>query len=84
MELAKDRVQWRALVLATLNIRVQLPGVIEVDLREVGCEDGRCMEVAQDRVQKAGFVTGAVEPAGFWYKKWLLSPLVWCHVLKTI
>lgn len=52
LELAEDRVQWRALVLATLSIRVQLPGVSEVDLREVGCEEGRCMEAGQDRVQR--------------------------------
>ena len=50
--LAEGRVQLWALVIATLNIRVQLPGVSEVDLREVGCEDGRCMEVPQDRVQR--------------------------------
>lgn len=31
---------------------------------------------------KSGFVTGAVEPAGFFYEMRLLSPLVWCHVLK--
>lgn len=52
MLLAEGRVQLWALVIATLNIRVQLPGVSEVDLREVGCEDGRCMEVPQDRVQR--------------------------------
>jgi hypothetical protein len=36
MELAQDRVQWQALVLA---------------VREICCEDGRWMELAQDRVQ---------------------------------
>jgi hypothetical protein len=54
MELAQDRVQWRARVLAVLNIRVLLPEsqlVSEMDLRETGCEDGRWIELAQDRVQ---------------------------------
>jgi hypothetical protein len=54
IELAQDRVQWRALVLAVLNLRVLLPEsqlISEMDLRETGCEDGRWMELAQDRVQ---------------------------------
>jgi hypothetical protein len=44
MELAQDRVQWRALVLAVLNLRVLLPELVyyeKMDLREIGCEDGR-------------------------------------------
>jgi len=32
-----------------------------MDLREIGCEDGRWMELAQDRVQWAGFRTGGVK-----------------------
>jgi hypothetical protein len=43
MELAQDRVQWRTLVLAVLNLRVLLPEsqlISEMDLRETGCEDG--------------------------------------------
>jgi hypothetical protein len=54
MELAQDRVQWWALVLAVLNLRVLLPErelISKMDLRELGCEDGRWMELAQDRVQ---------------------------------
>ena len=27
-----------------------------MDLREIGCEDGSCMELAQDRVQWQAFV----------------------------
>ena len=34
------------------KIHVHLPGVSEVDLKEVGCEDGRCVDVAQDCVQR--------------------------------
>jgi hypothetical protein len=54
MELAQDRIQWRALVLAVLNLRVLLPEswlISRLDLREVGREDGRWMELAQDRIQ---------------------------------
>jgi uncharacterized integral membrane protein len=54
MELAQNRVQWRALVLAVLNLRVLLPEsqlISEMDLRETGCEDGRWIELAQNRVQ---------------------------------
>ena len=54
MELAQDRVQWQALVLAVLNLLVLLPEsqlISELDLKEIGCENGRWMELAQDRVQ---------------------------------
>jgi hypothetical protein len=54
MELAQDRVQWRALVLAAFNLRVLLPEsqlINKIDLNEIGCEGGRWMELAQDRVQ---------------------------------
>jgi hypothetical protein len=53
MELAQDRVQWQALVLSVLNLRVLLPEsqlITKMDLRETGCEDGRWMELAQYRV----------------------------------
>jgi hypothetical protein len=50
MELAQDHVQWRAVVLAVLNLQALLPE-IQLDLREMGCEDGRWMELAQDHVQ---------------------------------
>ena len=53
MELAEDRVQWQALVLAVLNLLVLLPEnqlISKMGLREIGCEDGRWMELAQDRV----------------------------------
>jgi len=54
MELAQDRVQWWALVLAVLNRCVLLPEswlISKTDLMEIDCEDGRWMELAQDRVQ---------------------------------
>jgi hypothetical protein len=54
MEPAQDRVQWRALVVAVLNLRVLLPEswlISKLDLREICCEDGKWMELAQDRVQ---------------------------------
>jgi len=54
MELAEDRVQWWALELALLNFCVLLPEsqlFSKMDLMEIGCEDGRWMELAQDRVQ---------------------------------
>jgi len=54
MELAQDRVQWQALVLAVLNLLVLLPEsklISKMDLRETGCEDGSWMELTQDRVQ---------------------------------
>jgi hypothetical protein len=43
VELSQDRVQWRALVLAVLNLRVLLPEnqlISGMALREAGCEDG--------------------------------------------
>jgi hypothetical protein len=52
MELAQDRVQWRTLVLAALNLQVLLPekqSISKMDLREMGCEDE--MKLAQGRVQ---------------------------------
>lgn len=52
------------MVLAILNIRVQRPGISEVDLREVGCEDGRRMEVAQDRVQRRALVLALLNAWG--------------------
>jgi len=48
-----DRTGW-ALVLAVLNRCVLLPEswlISEMDLREIGCEDGKWAELAQDRVQ---------------------------------
>ena len=65
MELAEDRVQWWALVLAVLNRCVLLPGSLlirKMYLMEIGCEDGRWMELAQDRVQLVGFGISGVEP----------------------
>jgi len=47
-------VQWQALVLAVLNLLVLLPEswlINKMDPREIVCEDGRWMELAQDRVQ---------------------------------
>jgi hypothetical protein len=41
MELAQDLVQWQALVLAVLNLRVLLPEsqlICKMDFREAGCE----------------------------------------------
>jgi hypothetical protein len=45
MELAQDRVQWRALVLAVFNLRVlyQSQLISKMDPREMGSEDGRWM-----------------------------------------
>jgi hypothetical protein len=43
IELAQDRVQWQALVLAVLNLRVLLPEnqlISEMVVKETGCEDG--------------------------------------------
>ena len=54
MELAQDRVQWWAFVLAVLNLCVLLPEsylISKMDITEIGCEDGRWMELAEDRVQ---------------------------------
>jgi hypothetical protein len=53
MELAQDRAQWLALVLAVWNLRV-LPEsqlISKMDLRETGSEAGRWMELAQVHVQ---------------------------------
>jgi hypothetical protein len=58
MELAQDRVQWRALVSVVLNLRVLLPEsqlISEMDLRETGSEDGRWMQLAQE-VAPCGFL----------------------------
>jgi len=42
MELAQVRVQWRALVLEVLNLRILLPvSVIQLDIMEIVCEDGK-------------------------------------------
>jgi hypothetical protein len=54
MELAQDRVQWQALLLAVLNLQILLPEsylISKRDLREMGCEDVRWIELAQHRVQ---------------------------------
>jgi hypothetical protein len=58
MELAQDRVQWWALVLAVLNRCVLLPEsqlISKMDLiiltTHLGSEDGRWMELARDCVQ---------------------------------
>jgi hypothetical protein len=54
MELAQDRIQWWALVLAVLNLRVVPPEswlVSKLDLGETGCGDGWWMKLAQDRAQ---------------------------------
>jgi len=42
-------VRWQALVLAVMNLQVLLPEselISKMDLREIGCEDGRWMELA--------------------------------------
>jgi hypothetical protein len=36
--------------------------ISEMDLRETGCEDGRWMELAQDRVQWLALVTAVLNP----------------------
>jgi hypothetical protein len=64
IELAQDRVQWRALVLAVLNLRVLLPGsklISEMDLKETGCEAGRWIELAQDHVQWRALVLSVLQ-----------------------
>jgi hypothetical protein len=61
---AQDRVQWRALVIAVLNLRVLLPErqlVSKMDLREIGCEvDG----TGSGSCPMAGFGNSGVEPSG--------------------
>jgi len=52
-------VQWQALVLAVLSLLVLLPEcklISKMDLREIGCEDWRWMELAQDCVQLQALV----------------------------
>jgi hypothetical protein len=64
MELAQHRVQWRALVLAVLNLRVLLREswlISKMDLRETGCEDG----TGSGSCPVAGFGTSGVEPSGY-------------------
>jgi uncharacterized integral membrane protein len=62
MELAQDRVQWQALVLAVLKFLVLLLElVIKMDLRETGCEDGWWMDLAQDRVQWQALILGVLK-----------------------
>jgi hypothetical protein len=64
MELAQDRVQWRALVLAVLNLRVLLPEsqlISKMDLTEISCEDERWMELAQDRVKWRALVLAVLD-----------------------
>jgi hypothetical protein len=51
---AQNRVHWLPLIFAILKLRVLLPEswlINEMDLREIGCEDGRWMELAQGRFQ---------------------------------
>lgn len=49
MELAQDRVQWLALVLAELNFRVLFSReFVKTYLGEAGCKGGTCVELAQD------------------------------------
>jgi hypothetical protein len=46
--LAQDRVQWRALVILALNLRILLPEsqlISKMDLREENLEDGKWMEL---------------------------------------
>ena len=46
--------QWWALVLAVLNLCVLLPEsflISKMDLMEIGCEDGRWMELGEDHVK---------------------------------
>jgi hypothetical protein len=60
------RDQWRASVSAVLNRWVLLPELISKlgYLREIGCEDGRWIELAQNLVHWAGFDVSGFEPAG--------------------
>jgi hypothetical protein len=63
-ELARDRAQCRALVLAVLNFgfHYQSQLISEMDLRETGCEDGRWTKLAQDRVQWRALVLAVLNP----------------------
>jgi hypothetical protein len=52
-------VQWWAFLLAVMNLCVLPPEsqlISKIDLREIDCEDGRWIELAQDRVQWWAFV----------------------------
>lgn len=54
LELAQDHVVWWTLVLAVLNHLVLAPEnylICKMDLKEVGCEDGRWVLLTHDRVQ---------------------------------
>jgi hypothetical protein len=47
-------VQWWAFLLAVMNLCVLPPEsqlISKIDLREIDCEDGRWIELAQDRMQ---------------------------------
>ena len=51
--------QWCAFLVAVLNICVLLQEsslISKMDLTEIGCKDGRWIELAQDRVQWWAFV----------------------------
>jgi hypothetical protein len=53
IELAQNLLNWRALVLATLNFRVQVPEgqIIKMDLKEINCGGGRWIKLSEDRIQ---------------------------------
>jgi hypothetical protein len=56
--------KWGASVLAVLNLRVLLPEsslISKMDLSETGCEDGRWMELTQDRVQWRALVLAVLK-----------------------
>jgi len=65
MELAQDRVQWQALVLAVLKLLVLLPEswlISKMDLREIGCEE---LDGSGSRsCPVAGFCIDGDEPTG--------------------
>jgi hypothetical protein len=51
LELVQDHVQWQALVLQALNLRVLLPEswfISRMDVREISYVDGRWTEMTQD------------------------------------
>jgi hypothetical protein len=52
------------LVLVVFSTQVLLPELFisKMDLREIGCEDGRWMELAQDRVQWWALVLAMLSP----------------------